>query len=404
VEKKVFAERFHVAATTALDFARNFILEPLPDAKVFRVRLNCSYDKNLRSDEEVYPEDGSMERAHQLRQCTEAEVVEVLWRKGSVPEWVDLTVVGVTGTQTVVKLECCGRFTLAETLLYHQRLGNPPFLIAGPTLPVGYKHGDHFSIWRDAELQSQEELKQIQSHLQKVWRLRLLGSEFDDSTLISLPVFPSMEILALDHSPTRGEGLQSQSKHPKLRELSVGLAHPEGFRLSNVPTFPALETLWVHGLPSRPCGLEELLCRLPQLESLTLESDGNIFLDAPISKASRYLGITANNVLGEVRLPRELRFLSLHLRESSVVDVERLLRTVEKVRDLSLRGTPVDDRFAEEIVSRFPLEYVDLVETKVSDDALRRLAKAHPSLRIDPKLDWEMATAAGRSTGLPVDW
>lgn len=343
----------------------------------------------------MYPEDGTHERARKLQRCTEADCVAVLWRAGAVPEWVDVSVTGLTGAETLLQLECCGRFTSDEKLLYHQREGRPPFHVVGPTLPVGYKPGDRFSIWRRLKLWSREDLEQMRPHIQKVWSLELFGNVFDDSTLSSLPVFPCMEILELKYSPIHGEGLLALGSQPKLRVLRVNLAQPEVFRLTHVPTFPVLTDLSIGVLPSRPCGLEGLLSSLPHLELLTLQSSGNIFLDAPIPSASRWLGITAKNIKGEVRLPREIENLSLSLSESTVLDLGRLLRSVEKVNALFLRGTPVDDRFAEEIVSRFALEYVDLVETQVSADCLRRLAQAHPGLRMHPNLDFRMPPHAG---------
>ena len=54
MEREIFVKHFQAAATAALDFGRMFLLEPLSDAKCFRVRLNQSYDRNLDSDQEVY--------------------------------------------------------------------------------------------------------------------------------------------------------------------------------------------------------------------------------------------------------------------------------------------------------------------------------------------------------------
>ena len=386
MERETFAKHFKVAGKAAIDFARKFFSERLPDSMCFRVRLNCSHDANLHPDERVYPEDGTYERAHEQRQCTEAEVVAVLWRAGAVPEWVNVSVIGLTGTETLLQLDCCGRFTSNQNLLYHQIYGHPPFEVVGPNLPIGYKDGDRFSIWRRTELWSRDDLERVRPHIQKVWSLALSGDAFDDRTLSSLPEFPCMELLNLNHSPIHGEGLLALSIHPKLREMVVDLAQPDVFQLRNVPIFPLLKELRIHGLPSRSCGLEGLLSSLPNLESLTLESGGNIYLNAPISSASRFLGIIAKNVRGEVRFPREIDMLSLHLSESTELDLGRLLRGVEKVKSLHLRGTPVDDRFAEEIVSRFALEYIDLVGTQVRDDGLRRLAQAHPDLRMHPNV------------------
>ena len=281
-------------------------------------------------------------------------------------------------------LTCCGRFTLNGERLYHQQEGYPPFSVHGPALPARYQRGDRFSIWHRAELWSEDDLTQVIPHTQKVWALTLVGDVFGDRVLTGLPEFPSMEILELKHGPIHGSALAAPSSQPKLRVMRVDLAQPDLLRFERVPVFPVLDMLTIRNLPSSPCGLEELLGSVPHVRSLTLESSGIIFLDAPISGASRDLEITARNPQGDPRLPREVGRLSLHLRESTVADLARLLRSIEKVRALFLNGTPVDDQFAEELVARFAPEFISLVGTKVSADGLRRLHQNHPELRMAP--------------------
>jgi hypothetical protein len=130
----MFVEHFHAAAAAALSFAQQFVLENLSDKLTFRVQLNQSYDVNLRSDQKVYPEDSVPQRGHELHRCGEEEAIQALWRDGTVPEWVDIAVVGQTATGSIVELRCCGRFTGDESRLYHQRAGIPPFSVHGPTL------------------------------------------------------------------------------------------------------------------------------------------------------------------------------------------------------------------------------------------------------------------------------
>lgn len=130
----MFAQRLHEAATAARDFARTFIEETLPDPMLFRLRLNSSYDGNPRvGDEVVYPDDSSFQRAEELKACDEEAVVKSLWRDGRVPEWIDVAVIGETGTATLLQLMCCGRFTAQNDRLYHEREGRPPFHVTGPT-------------------------------------------------------------------------------------------------------------------------------------------------------------------------------------------------------------------------------------------------------------------------------
>jgi hypothetical protein len=82
----------------------------------FRVVLNSSHDASADPNlEATYPED-NVER---FRDCAEiGEVVDLLWRDGRVPEWIDPAVLRVRGRGTVVGLACCGRYTAEERLLY----------------------------------------------------------------------------------------------------------------------------------------------------------------------------------------------------------------------------------------------------------------------------------------------
>jgi hypothetical protein len=384
VEREIFVERFHAAAAAALSFARQFVLENLSDKLIFRVRLNQSHDSSLRPDQKVYPEDSTPQRAHELHRYREEEVVQALWRDGTVPEWVDIAVVGQTATETVMELLCCGRFTGDESHLYHKQEGMRPFSVHGPFLPPRYKSGDLFSIWHRLAVWGLDEIEVAMPHIHKVWSLTALGSHFDDSILASLPIFPNVEIIELKESPIDGEGLRSVSRHPKLRVLRIDLARPELFDLKDPVVSASLEVLDIQHLPPRPCGLEELLERLPALRSLTLASDGSISFNGSISGTPDFLTIAAENIVGAARLPSTVGHLALHLSKATPSDLSRLLYGVEKVRALSLIRTPVDDGLAEDLVCRLKPEYVNLVHTKVSTDCLRHLRRLHPNIRMHP--------------------
>jgi hypothetical protein len=68
-----------------------------------------------------------------------------LWRDGHVPQWINVAVLTETGTETIVELLCCGRFTADETRLYPVDEGRPPFHVLSPMLPPSYD-GGRFSI------------------------------------------------------------------------------------------------------------------------------------------------------------------------------------------------------------------------------------------------------------------
>lgn len=386
MKRELFVERFHAASAAAVSFARQFVLENLSDKLIFRVRLNQSHDENLRPDQKVYPDDGASRRTQELHRCRGEEVVKALWRDGAVPEWVDIAVAGQTASETVIELCCCGRFTGDESRLYHQQRGIPPFSVHGPSLPPGYKFGDLFSIWHRLAVWGLDEIEVAMPHLDKVWSLAVFGNQFDDSKLASLPILPSVEIIELKDSPIHGEGLHSLSRHPKLRVLRIDLANPGGFDLKDISVSASIEVLDIQHLPSTPCGLEELLTRLPALRWLTLASNGNICFNGSISGTPDFLTIDAENLVGAATLPSNVGHLALHLSKATTSDLSRLLHDVEKVKALSLLRTPVDDHLAKELIRRLKPEYVNLVQTKVSTNCLHHLRDTYPGIRIHPNL------------------
>jgi len=148
MDRGLFATRFITAAEHARDFARGMVLEALPEAITFRVLLNQSNDdiEPLRAGEVVFPQDSRRGRAGVLRDCRPQAAVDELWREARVPERVDLSVVDVRRTSTVVQALCCGRFTDDESLLYHRAEGWQPFHVTSPVLPPGYD-GSRFSLY-----------------------------------------------------------------------------------------------------------------------------------------------------------------------------------------------------------------------------------------------------------------
>ncbi|MDB5218707.1 MAG: hypothetical protein JWO86_6634 [Myxococcaceae bacterium] len=159
------------AAAAARDFARRFIEEPLPDAMHFRVHLNSSYDVNAGPDFKLFPEDSSEAAPLETKSVDADKVVDVLWREGYVPQWVDIVVVGETGATSVLDVVACGRFTDDERRLYYTDTGIAPFSPKGPSLPMGYVEGARFSIYDRATCSSLDELERARRNADKVWSL-----------------------------------------------------------------------------------------------------------------------------------------------------------------------------------------------------------------------------------------
>lgn len=139
MERATFEERLTFAARGAVQFARDFVRQPLPDEFDLLVVPNCSYDGNPRvSDEDVFP-DESLPEGQSHGPWTVAEAVAFLWRAGKVPEWIDLHAVAEDGVRSLVELRCCGRFSADEELIYHQHGGVAPFHVVSPPLPPDWQ-------------------------------------------------------------------------------------------------------------------------------------------------------------------------------------------------------------------------------------------------------------------------
>jgi hypothetical protein len=138
IDQVAFAARFRKAVEASVGFARSMVRQNLSDSWAFFIQPNQSFDENpLVDDQRLFPED-SLPAGRMLGPFTFERAVAWLWRDGKVPEWVDVSVHGVTEEQTCLRLICCGRFTGLEERLYY-RGGLPPFGIKSPVLPPNWQ-------------------------------------------------------------------------------------------------------------------------------------------------------------------------------------------------------------------------------------------------------------------------
>ena len=385
MDRQTFTRRFREAATAARDFAKTLVDEVFPDAMVFRVHFNSSgYGNPLPPDERVYPEDGSSERACLLPECTEDMVISTLWRDGSVPYWVDVSVVSETGEETLIGLLACGEFTANDESLYHERGGRPPFHVLGPTLPFDFQDGQRFSIHYYSECLSVSEFQRLQRHNSKVWALELIGQEFDDQALATLPELPGMEILELTDSPVKGLGLRILDRYPKLRVLRVALRGDQDFSINHLPVLQSLETLDLYGVPSVDWGFEDLASKTTALSSMTLRSSGDLVVHGKSPVALSDLSLTATRLGGNLALPKQLDTVGLHLSQASSEEIERIFAPVENIRCLALDSTKVEEALALRLAKRLGLKRLILLNTGLDREAVQRIASANPELYIKP--------------------
>ncbi len=148
-----FSRNLTLAATKARDFARTLVVNDLPDAIAFRI-FNGVMDAKYLEVNEFTLEDAVHDGGKLYE--SEADVVELLWRDGAVPVWINVSISDFESSCSIVDVKCGGRFSSDPSLLYHINEGIPPFHILGPALPPNHKHGKKFdllwnqkkSIWR----------------------------------------------------------------------------------------------------------------------------------------------------------------------------------------------------------------------------------------------------------------
>lgn len=125
--RETFETNLRNAIRSTLDVTRQYVLDDLPEDVRLLVVPNCSFDGNpLEGDEEVYPGE-ELPQGTTLAPKTEVEAVNLLYRSGKVPEWINVQVDSADGQCSYLTLECCGRFTAMENYLYHRDGGIPPF-------------------------------------------------------------------------------------------------------------------------------------------------------------------------------------------------------------------------------------------------------------------------------------
>lgn len=379
MERRVFGERLERGAARARDFARTFVMEELPDLLRFRVLLNQSYDGHAGPEARLFPEDNG-----RTVHCADAEaVVDLLYRDGRVPEWVDLTVVGEGVATTIVEVRACGRFVEDDARLYYTRCPDQaPFGVKGPTLPVGWVEGQRFSIHHRSSCWSRADLEDACRHGGAVWSLELHGTAFDDVLSGRLPL-PALEILELHGvSPVSFAGLAGFSR---LRVLRLDLGG-RALDLASLPLLPALSVLSLHGLPSRIEGVARLSSAAPALRDLTLTAPACPESDARLAPPLRALKLSMPTLPAWVASSPSLRTLHLAASQATNDDVRAWLAVCpQELEDLSLRGAHVSDEILQDLGRFRALQFLTVVDTAVTREALERFAKGRRNFRYLPR-------------------
>lgn len=129
-----FHELLNVFTQCAVKFARQYVLETLPDEILYYVELNCSADANCDAKFRTYPED----EKKVYKYVNAEQVAQILVRENRIPVWIDISVMRVRKGKTIVELLCAGRYTDDKEELYYKSRGQGPFGIKSPILPIDF--------------------------------------------------------------------------------------------------------------------------------------------------------------------------------------------------------------------------------------------------------------------------
>src|SRR5262245_7438026 len=103
MQQRTFREHLDQATSYAFECARRFVRNPLPESFRYLVYLNQSYDGNpLAPGEWVFPDEVARYGAC-LGPLAAEQVVELPWRDGLVPEWIDISVERTDGTHSFIQ-------------------------------------------------------------------------------------------------------------------------------------------------------------------------------------------------------------------------------------------------------------------------------------------------------------
>lgn len=422
MQEQEFARRLRAATDQLLEYLRPDCDVVLPDEAVYNVQLNCSYDGHADPElEAVYPADSEPGKFDALRECSADQAVTALCRDGRIPVWINMTVLGETGTATIVQLTCAGRYTADETRFYHQDRGHPPFAFKADAPPNS-----------QVELRSLQELGRLPRIARHVRKLTLVGQLFDDDALAILPPLPHLNGIEVRDTRVVGHGLARLARESTSLDSLHVVLDPDGvFNFNAVPNLPALKNLKLEQLPStalqwgahlqRTPGLEFLtLCgradlafdlsdaaSLAQLKWLDLRAKEDLQLRGSNGRSLQHLYLTAGARLGLPAVLEPLAFwltmhgqslspgstmrgqvelLSIRLAELDAPVLTELLAQGLVVKKLSLGGTPLNEAALAGVVDRLKPSHLAIMDCGLDEDACRRIKALHPPMSMEPWL------------------
>lgn len=157
MERAEFARRLAEATTRTLALTRSRVLEAIPEAAIFAPRMQPWEGLvPLPPGHVIFADDHGRFPDAPRRRCTPADMVDLLWRDGRVPLWIDVVVVAVEGDHAVIEAEVSPRFTDDPAIFSGAHAEERPFVIKAigspPWIPLTPQRWplERFPLrWRD---------------------------------------------------------------------------------------------------------------------------------------------------------------------------------------------------------------------------------------------------------------
>ncbi|MDX2360859.1 MAG: hypothetical protein QNK23_08640 [Crocinitomicaceae bacterium] len=140
--KPEFLLRLQEAGNRALKFAESYVLTELKPSFKYDVELlPLSHGSDTSQ-----PQNNPQDKVRMELGLTDKEVVDLLYREGKIPIWININVLKSGTTETTLSLTCTGLYSDDESKYYYNEKHGGPFGIKSPVLPIGYKDGDTFEL------------------------------------------------------------------------------------------------------------------------------------------------------------------------------------------------------------------------------------------------------------------
>jgi hypothetical protein len=136
--KATYQRNFRAATECAVTFARDHVINVVPEGRLFLIYTNQSHDGNpLRSDETLYPGDALPTESNPLPR-TEEEAIDSLWRFGKVPEWIDVAVARIEEGNTYLRSSAVADSPQTNDFCITRGQPRPGSALKSPDLPPNW--------------------------------------------------------------------------------------------------------------------------------------------------------------------------------------------------------------------------------------------------------------------------